>query len=282
MGAIRSPITTFGGKGVIANRLIALFPSHEIYADIFGGGASMLLKKEPAPIEVYNDLDSDLVNFFRVLRDPEQYRALQCAVECTPVSREEFYFCRDHPYPEPADPVERARRFMVTCRQSFSGGRDSWTFSRTAVRRGMSLTCSHWLSGVEMLAEVHQRLMRVLIEHCDWERIFDRYADNPDVLIYADPPYHPDTRRSGGYKHELTAGDHEHLVERFLLADCKIMLSGYDHPAYQPLVDAGWRKRAFPIVCYATTRSRAGGIATDRDYRTETVWTNYDTTRGAA
>jgi len=70
-GRLRSPMWWFGGKGKMVKKLLPLIPQHKIYVEVFGGGASLLFAKEPSPVEVYNDLNSDLVNFFRVLRDPK-------------------------------------------------------------------------------------------------------------------------------------------------------------------------------------------------------------------
>ena len=255
---------------MLVARLLPLFPPHRYFADLFGGGGSVLLAKKPAEHEVYNDLDGELANFFRVLRDPALFSQFELAMALTPVSREEFLFCRDST--DALDPVERARRFMVRARQSFSGMQKSWTFSRTATRRGMSLTVSHWLSAIEGLPKVHERLSQVLIENTDWAKVFERYVDERDAFCYLDPPYVLETRRGGGYKHEFNLAQHEELVRTILPAQCAVMLSGYAHPVYQPLEDEGWKRVDFRIVCYAMDRKEQSG---EKDYRTESVWMNY-------
>lgn len=101
-------------------KLLPLIPPHKIYVEVFGGGASLLFAKEPSPVEVYNDLDSGLVNFFRVLRDPGKFEKFYRKVCFTPYSREEYCFCRDT-WGECKDDVERAYRWFVVARMSFSG-----------------------------------------------------------------------------------------------------------------------------------------------------------------
>lgn len=109
---LRSPIVWFGGKGNMVAKLLPLIPPHRIYVEPFGGGASLLFAKKPSPVEVYNDLDSGLVNFFRVLRDPKKFERLHKLVSLTPYSREEYDFCRAT-WETCDDDVERAYRWYV-------------------------------------------------------------------------------------------------------------------------------------------------------------------------
>ena len=92
---LRSPVRWYGGKGNMVKKLLKLIPEHKIYVEVFGGGASLLFAKEPSPIEIYNDIDEGLVNFFRVLRDPEKFGKFYAKAVLTPYSRAEFYYCRD-------------------------------------------------------------------------------------------------------------------------------------------------------------------------------------------
>ena len=117
---MRSPIKWFGGKGGFVQNILPLVPKHKIYVEVFGGGASLLFAKTPAPVEVYNDVDSGLVGFFRVLRDKEKAAELWRVACLSPYSREEYGFCRET-WEECKDEVERARRWFVVVRQSFGG-----------------------------------------------------------------------------------------------------------------------------------------------------------------
>jgi DNA adenine methylase len=117
---LRSPIVWFGGKGAMVAKLLPLIPEHRIYVEPFGGGASMLVSKEPSAVEVYNDINSGLVNFFRVLRDSRQYGRLRRLAALTPYAREEFDFCRET-WADAEETVERAYKWFVVARMSFSG-----------------------------------------------------------------------------------------------------------------------------------------------------------------
>ena len=117
---MRSPIMWFGGKGKMTAKLLPLLTPHRIYVEVFGGGASLLFAKDPAPVEVYNDLNEGLVNLFRVLRDRGQFDEFQRLVALTPYARAEYDYCREH-WQAQTDPVQRAYQFYVVARMSFGG-----------------------------------------------------------------------------------------------------------------------------------------------------------------
>ena len=279
---LRSPIWWFGGKGMMVGKLLKLLPPHDsykIYVEPFGGGASLLFAKKPSPIEVYNDLDEGLVNFFRVLRDEEKFKKFYHKVVLTPYSRKEFYHCRET-WHQCDDEIERAYRWYVVARMSFSGVfGGSWSFAVTSSRHGMAAAVSKWLSSIEMLPEIHQRIMRVQIECNDFRKVIKTY-DSEDTAWYIDPPYIPETRRDGKYKHELTLEDHKDLVELLLNVKGKVLLSGYAHPIYELLEKSGWNRIDFKTACHATGKTRLTGIlgegsAKKKQPRIESVWLNY-------
>lgn len=260
----------------MAGKLLSLLESpgidatHRTYVEPFGGGASLLFAKPPSPVEVYNDLDGELVNFFRVLRDEEKFQQFYRLVSLTPYSREEYYFCLKT-RKECEDDVERAYRWFVVARMSFSGHYGhGWGF-------GLKKNCAQsWLSCLNRLPEIHERVMRVQIEHLDFRRVFELY-DTPETLFYCDPPYVWETRRSGGYRCEMTNDDHHDLVRILLNAQGKVMLSGYAHPIYAPLEEASWRRVDFRTVCNAAGRTRASGLQGSgmvlaKQSRVESVW----------
>lgn len=280
---MRSPIKWFGGKGPMVKKLLPLVPKHRIYVEVFGGGASLLLSKEPSLVEVYNDLDAGLVNMFRVIRDPDLFAEFHRRVQLIPYSRGEFYRYRELWWSgqAPTDPVENAVAFFVLARQSFGGefGK-SWSMSVSSSSRGMASAVSKWLSAIDLLPEVAERFLRVQIECLDWRRILPIY-DTADTFFYFDPPYLPSTRKGGRYTHELSESDHEDLVDALLDLKGKALLSGYANPLYAKLEAAGWRRRDFATSCFAAGRTRASGLqgsgsATAKAPRTETVWANYD------
>jgi len=277
MNRVIGPIGWYGGKGNMVRKLLPLLPPHRIYVEVFGGGAALLFAKEPSPVEVYNDIDSDLVNFFRVLRDPEKFQEFYRKVCLTPYSREEYKFFRET-FDETHDPVERAYRFFVIARWSFSGDFGiGWSYTVNASWRGMAGSCSKWLSAIERLPEFHERIMRVQIEHADFRQVIRTY-DTPDTLFYCDPPYIPEARRSKKiYRHEMSVKDHEDLVDLLLGIQGKAILSGYRHPVYAPLEEAGWKRLDFPTACYAVARTPETGIlgkgaALAKQPRVESVW----------
>lgn len=276
---MRSPIWWFGGKGNLVKKLLQHILKHKIYVEVFGGGGSLLFAKEPSPVEVYNDIDKDLVNFFRVLRDPEKFKEFHRLVSLTPYSRAEYYYCRDT-WQDCKDEVERVYRWYVVTRMSFGGDfGGGWGYVVTKSCRGMSQAVSNWLSIIDLLPEIHQRIMRVQIECDDFRNIIPRY-DTSDTFFYLDPPYMSETRKSGGYKHEMTTGDHEELVDMILQVRGKVMLSGYANPIYKKLEKAGWRRVDYQTACHAAGRTRQTGIlgeeaATRMQPRVESIWLNY-------
>lgn len=281
---LRSPIRWLGGKGHLVAKLLQYVPKHKYYAEVFGGGASLLFAKKPAPFEVYNDLDSELVNLFRVLRDEQKFWKFYRKVCLTPYSREEYYHCLDT-WDKQEDDIERAYRWFVVARMSFGGGFGrGWGFVVKELNRNMSSQCSGWLYILDMLPEIHKRVMRVQIEHRDWRDLMDIY-DWPynEGFYYIDPPYLPETRKSGKYKHEMTYEDHEKLVE-YLVENTdrrRIMLSGYPNELYKRLEMAGWHKVEWETACSVAGRTRKMGIlgegsAKKLQPRTEVIWFNYD------
>ncbi len=260
----------------LAKRLLPLLPPHHTYVEPFGGGAALLFAKSPSPVEVYNDLDSGLVNFFRVLRDRRKYRGLQLLASLTPYSREEYEAFR-LTWDKAPEGVQRAYEWLVVARMAFGGIFDnSWGRVVTSSTRGMAQTAGSWLSTIERMPEIHARLMRVQVEHQDFRRVLEGY-DRPQTLFYVDPPYVSEVRRSGGYQCELTVKDHEDLTRALLRVRGKVVLSGYRHAVHRPLERAGWKRIDFEVVCTAAGATRGSGLQgigarTAKQRRVESVW----------
>ena len=252
---MRSPIRILGGKGKMARWIVDRLPECEAYVEPFGGGASVLLAREPVRLEVYNDLDESLVGFFKVLADPALFGDFYRRVALLPYSRALFYECR-RTWAEQADPVERAARWFVLARQNFGGMCDSWGFVVTAHGHVPPLT---WASTLKMLPAIHCRLQRVQIECNDWRKVLAAY-DGPDTLFYCDPPFVHATRSSTRYTHELSDQDHVELVERLLALDGKAAVSTYPNDIYRRLVAAGWKRQIRRTVCHAAGKVRESGL----------------------
>ena len=260
----------------MVQRILPFFPPHYAYVEPFGGGASLLFAKRPSPVEVYNDMDEGLVGFFRVLRDPGQFTQLHHLASLTPYARAEYNLCRET-WAACTDPVERAYRWFVVARMSFSGRFGAgWGSNVTSSKRGMAETCAKWLSTIENLPAIHARLMRVQIEQADWRVILDRY-DTPETLFFCDPPYVPTSRKNGKYAHELDEEDHVNLVDTLLGLKGMAILSGYPSPVYEPLTAAGWQCHSFETACHAAGKTRNSnlrgkGSALFYQPRTECLW----------
>lgn len=274
---MRSPLVWLGGKGRLAERITPLLPRpdrHLCYVEPFAGGASILFSRRPVGIEVINDANSEIINFFQVLRDHGD--VLRNYLQNTPYSRQVFEEWRSVD-PETLDPLERAARLFHLSRSSFmasgaSGDRKpSWAYARIDDNRARSVMK---VVDDDLLA-VRDRLRQVYIEHCDALEVIRRF-DAPQTIFYCDPPYHQDTRRdSGGYADELE--DHDELLDTLESVQGMVALSGYPHPDYDRLEDSGWRRHDFDIECAAgrTRESRENRIAGAIDTsRTECVWIN--------
>lgn len=210
MSAHRSALRYLGGKYKIALKIIRHFPSHICYVEPYGGGASTLLRKPPAPIEVYNDLNGQVVAFFQVLRDrPEE---LIHAIDLTPYSRQEYELAL-----KPANnPLEQARRLYTRCqgwgRVGASNKRQSWRYTRDLGRKPTIV--QDWDNTTHLQA-IARRLKNVQIENDDALVIIPRY-DTPETLFYIDPPYPHETRGPYSIYHpyqcDLDTKDHRNLA----------------------------------------------------------------------
>jgi DNA adenine methylase len=265
---MRSIITYYGGKGYSWRQIVPRFSPHHTYVEPFGGAANVLLNKPPSAVEVYNDIDSNVVTIFRVLRDsPDEIRR---ALELTPYSREEYVRCLG-PL-DGLDDVEKARRLIVRYRQTFGGqGQKAtpgqWCCSVTKSRRGMAGAVSGWLSTIDaVLPAVVERFRRVLIENLPWQEIIRRY-DTPETLFYCDPPYLLSTRNGCvGYKYEMTLEEHRELAEVLNSVKGHVVLSGYASPEYDEWY-AGWERVEFEVA--VTVRLDKGR---SHDRHTEVLW----------
>lgn len=278
----RSPIRWIGGKGMLVHHLLPLVPPHKHYVEVFGGGASLLFAKPPCGgVEVYNDVDEGLVGFFRVLREPRKFLRFMRRVMLVPYSRAEYNLCRKT-WRQQKDEVERALRWYVVARMSFSGHfAHSFANCVTETRGGIVKSCYEWNKIRERLVEMHERFRTVQIECAGWPWILDRY-NVEGYLAYCDPPYHPETRRRpkrSFYEHEMPDFEHETLVSMLLDYPAMAMVSGYDCPIYKRLDEANWTRREIKTSCHSAGRTRASGnqgkgSARKRHARTEVVWRN--------
>ena len=225
----------------------------------------MLMNIGPYPVETYNDIDSELINFFRTLRNQES--KLIKAISLTPFSREELAKAC-----EPADNLtrlERARRFYVRARQTRTGlaqtsSKGRWAHCVLTSRAGMAGAVSRWLGSVEGLAEIAQRLQRVQIENAPAVEVVGRY-DTADTVFYLDPPYiHSARGDSAAYGFEMTNDEHVELSEVLHSIRGRAVLSGYRTELYDQFY-ADWRREDAPVrICHSV-----------RQPRQESAWMNF-------
>jgi DNA adenine methylase len=258
------PVTVFqfpGGKFYLIKKLLPLIPPHEVYVEVFGGAAALLFNKPPSKVEVYNDINSELVNFFHVLRDDVRWKILQEKLLLTPFSREEFELaCREE---SGLDDVERARRFYVRIQQSFGGKGE--TFNYGLLKNRVS-TYFHKLDG---FAEFHERIKNMIVANDDFEKIIRRY-DSPVTFFFLDPPYLEHSVKSEFLN--MSEDDHKRLVEVLLQIEGKALLCGYKNKIYEKLEKAGWFVKRFRLP---TSMPRSDQTSGKRCYRSEYVWMNY-------
>jgi DNA adenine methylase len=234
-----------GGKWRLASWVIEHMPPHQVYVEPFGGAGSVLLQKPRVRGEVYNDLDGEVVNVFRILQHPRKCHRLRRRLYMTPFSRREF----EKAYRPSTDPVERAARMIIRSFMGFGSDtatRDHVTGFRMAVSRdgfmgqrrkdqGGQTPAIDWSTWPEAMPAFAERLRGVIIENRPALQVIDT-CDYPDALHYLDPPYvHSTRKRVGkgrGYRFEMTDQDHEELAERAHRLCGMVMVSGYHSPLY--------------------------------------------------
>ncbi|MEW6669152.1 MAG: DNA adenine methylase [Thermodesulfobacteriota bacterium] len=258
----------YGGKFSHLDWLLPLLPKCRHYCEPFGGSAAVLLNREPSPVETYNDMDGEVVNFFRVLRDCRD--ELLYAIGMTPFSRQEFISAiQTNGNGKGLSELEKARRFFVRARQVRTGLAQTASIGRWAnclrtSRAGMSGAVSRWLGSVEGLEYIATRLLRVQIENDKAASVIKRY-DSPETLFYCDPPYPHESRGDAkAYSYEMTNDKHRELAELLSGVKAKVAVSGYDCELMKELYK-GWN-------VHREKRKKAMSIKRDRQ---EVVWTNY-------
>lgn len=260
----RPALRYHGGKFRLAPWCMQFFPAHRIYTEAFGGAAGVLLRKPRAYAEVYNDLDGDVVNFFRVLRDPALCAQLVQACALTPYARDEF----DLAWEPTEDAIERARRTAIRAQMGFgsAGATKGSTGLRTYTKSKHTTAQMDWLTYPDAIAAAGQRFAGVLIENRPAIDVLQQH-DTPETLHFVDPPYVHDTRvlrSQGGYRHELSDDDHEDLLQAVLELEGFVVLCGYDSEIYNHRL-ADWEK-------HSTDAPISSGRGTAM--RQEVVWLN--------
>lgn len=257
---LRRPVLRWhGGKWILAPWIIDHIPSHRVYVEPFGGAASVLLRKPRSYAEVYNDLDDDVVNLFRVLRSDRAHELVR-QLRLTPFAATEFASA----YEETDCGVERARRLIVRSFQGFgSNGVHKKTGFRSNSNRSGTTPSHDWANYPDALMQVIDRLSGVCILNRDAREVMAAH-DGPDALHYADPPYVFSTRKDdrADYAHEMDDAQHFDLLAFLRQIKGRVILSGYPHPAYDEVL-FDWR------------RVERTALADGASERTEVLWMNF-------
>ena len=257
----------YGGKFSHLDFILPRLPTDaKHFCDVYGGSAAVLINRPPAPVETYNDIDSELVNFFKMLRDAGEDLVRQ--ISLTPFSREELIKACQH---EPGlSDLERARRFFVRARQTRTGlaqksSEGRWAHCVLTTRAGMSGAVSRWLGSVDGLAEITARLQRVQIENAPALEVIRRY-DTAETVFYLDPPYvHASRGDTAAYQHEMSDDDHVALADVLSSIRGRAVLSGYRTPLYDRLFES-WTRIDAPVRTAHSVRKP----------RQESLWVNFE------
>lgn len=257
-----------GSKWRIAQWIVEHFPpaeSYDTYLEPYFGSGAVFFTKEPSWLEVVNDIDDQVVNFFKVCRTLPKELARQ--IELTPYSRAEYEMVQQDAQGLPlhltGNSMEDARRFAVRCWQgtgSSLAGRTGWKHD---VANRASNSAHTWAGLPDRIAPIAERLKQAQIEHGDAIILIQKF-NKPNVLIYADPPYLGDTRRINAYRKEMQDwAKHERLLNALIAHKGPAIISGYETALYNEALQ-GWHK------------AQIGARAMNNAPRTETIWFNYE------
>jgi DNA adenine methylase len=264
------PLKWHGGKTYLAPWILSHFPDHVHYVETHFGGGAVFFAKPLQMIEghseVVNDVHGELMNFWAVLAEVNEFQEFHRIVTAMPLSVDLFEVSRIL-Y---SGNAERALAFFVRYRQSRQGlGKDFATLSKNRTRRGMNEQVSSWLSAIDGLPEAHSRLIRVAVLNYDAVKVIKR-EDSSNTLFYCDPPYLHATRvTTDDYEHEMTEDDHRELLETLSGIQGRFILSGYHSPLYDDFAKrCGWRLAEKVIDNKASSKKV-------KDTRVECLWMNF-------
>lgn len=256
---LKPPFAYYGGKTTLAPQIAKLLPEHDHYVEPFAGSLAVLLAKEPTTWETVNDLDGELVNFWKVLRDDPV--GLSRACHMTPHSRQEYEQASIESSDE--SDLERARRTWVRITQGRKNSTRRATGSswRYRIRADVGISWPHQLSSyASRINEVAARISNVSIENKNAIEIIETYGDEKDVCIYADPPYLAATRVSL-QQYDIDSADaefHKELADALRSCKASVVLSGYASEDYESLFE-GWHlyEMKAPLTMEGSSRTEA-------------------------
>lgn len=244
-----------GAKWRISDWIIAHFPPHRVYLEPYFGSGAIFFRKTPAYTETINDLDGNIVNLFRVCR--EHQNELAELIAATPFARDEFQTC----YEKSDNPIEQARRTLVRYHQSFGTSNSSKNSWKNTQKAGGPRCATMWNHLPQTIIDCSDRLKEAQIENTNAVELIKRYND-PNTLIYCDPPYLTSVRKRGLYAVEMTENQHLELLKTIKQSKSKIVISGYDSELYNDML-SDWSTDEIETTIQM-------GL-----HRTEKIWMNY-------
>lgn len=256
----------YGAKVRIASQIINSLPPHNAWVEAFCGSAALTIAKKPAPIEIINDLDEQIVNLFDQLRNNSE--KLISAISLTPYARKE-YFDAKNKY-DSIDPLEKARRFLISTMMTVNGAVGEtgagFSFSQSYSRNGREARVNRWYNLPKRLENVVERLKSVRVENRDARELLKMFINKPATLFYMDPPYL--IERSHQYKHDIDEKYHVELLELSNKAKCMMLISSYDNDLYNEMLSPknGWAK----TIINTNTADTSG----KKYERKEVLWKN--------
>lgn len=268
MKKLKAPIRYFGGKGNMVNQITKYFPEngdYDTYIEPFSATYSVGLSLEtPPPIEIYNDLEKNVYSLYKVLSDKDLFDEFKLKCDLVFYNEDIRKDFKESLIKDDMSIVERAFYFFYINRTSHNG---IGGFSKnTYVRRNMSKSISDFLSSIDRLPELHDRMSKVIVCNTDGIKLIGEYS-SPNTLIYCDPPYHQSTRTSTRYKVDMGNDEHVKFLDAVIESKSKILISGYDCELYDKLVENGFEKIQFEV-------KTVSGNFTPKT-KVETLWRNY-------
>lgn len=264
---VNPPFGYFGSKSKIALRLCSELPPHNCWVEAFCGSAALTLAKAPAAIEVINDIDAEIVNVFKQLRN--NHDELCRLIYFTPYAKQELIDARIEN--ESDNDLERARKFLVQSMMAINGvfGRDrgGFSYSQAYSRNGRDARVNRWYNLPERLIKVVERLRNVRIENRNAIELLKMFVNRPASLVYLDPPYLG--KRAEGYTNDANdEAFHMELLKLVNKANCMIFVSGYENELYSKLLNEkmGWQRKTIDTI----TKDSKG----NSHNRNEVVWMN--------
>ena len=254
----------WGGKALHLDLILPRLPYTKKFVETHCGSATITMNRHPTPIEVINDIDKTVWNFFQVLRNKKN--EFLDLLRLTPYSKTEFDLSLKPPSIV-EQPVEAARLFFVFARQSYMSYMKAWGITPNVVRNNMAQCVSIWWSGIECLTDVINRIKGTLLDCRDANIVIQKY-DSKETTFYCDPPYHPEVRiQKKAYLHEMSDEAHRTFLDLVLSCKGKFAISGYHCSLYDDLLE-NWQ-------CSEKKMNLRG----TGSQRIECLWTNYDADR---